>query len=100
MTENIFEDIADLITESLTPIKKHVVRKGKTKIDFECGPGFKYDPATHSCVMMGQIELKRRKKAAKKARKTDKLHSMNSVYGAHEALSRTKSEKVRKSMGW
>ena len=93
----LLESVEMLIEESSRPVKKKVVRNGELKIKFVCKPGFKFNPATKSCVRMTMAEKKVRTKAAKKSKKTKRVNKASIANSSRK--SRIKSARTRKAKG-
>lgn len=93
------EPVEKYIVESETPIRKQVIRNKKLVIKWECGPGFKYDAKTHSCVRMSTQELRHRHKGAKIGHKKFALHDQSANFGNKIDSKRNKSLSLRDAYG-
>ena len=93
------EPLEKAIVESESPIRKQVIRNKKLVVKWECGPGFKYDKATHSCVRMSTQELRHRHKGAKVGHKKFALHDQSANFGNKIDTKRNKSLSLRDAYG-
>jgi hypothetical protein len=99
---SILENIDNLVSNlDYIPevLFKKIVRGGKVRKKAICPPGTRYDSGARTCKRMAASEIRKRFKAAIKARKTRKKHARNAMFVRALMKKRKKSLKFRRVKG-